>query len=116
MNRRKRRKILTFLTVLGLLFLSPSAEPEAAAETRITITVAAGGAACGFFLFMHYAFRVSMTAEQIERETTAVLDLGPEGFRMRFPRVRILVGRHAGFASPSLLSETVQVDLLKWRF
>ncbi|MEW6332860.1 MAG: hypothetical protein AB1558_01175 [Thermodesulfobacteriota bacterium] len=108
--------MLAFLMVLSLLILSPVAEPEAAAETRITITVAAGGVACGLFLFVQYAFRVSMTAEATERETTAVLDLGPEGFRMRFPRVRILAARHAGVAAPSPVSETVEVDLLKWRF
>ncbi len=116
MNKKKWIRTLVAIVIFSLLFLSPRLASEARAETRITITVAAGGVACGVFFFLHYAFRVSMSIEQSETETTAIFNLGPEGWQIQFPKVNIVgSGRH-NVSFPVYSPETVQMDILKWRF
>ena len=53
--KKKWSRILIPIITVSLVLLMPPLVPEAKAETRVTITVAAGGVACGayFFLFMH---------------------------------------------------------------
>lgn len=104
------------MIIFCLLCLSPCAASEARAETRVTITVAAGGAACGLFFFLHYAFRVSMSIEQHESATTAIFNFGPEGWQMQFPIVNITGSGRRILTFPGHLPETIQMDVLKWRF
>lgn len=116
MNKKKWVRILVAIVILSLLLLLPRLASEARAETRITITVAAGGVACGVFFFLHYAFRVSMSVEQSETETTAIFNLDPEGWKIRFPALNLAGSGHRHVAIPVHSPETIQLDVLKWRF
>lgn len=115
-KKKQLIKTLVSILILSLLFLVPRVASEARAETRVTITVAAGGAACGIFLFVHYAFRVSMSIEPYQAGSTAIFNLGPEGWRIRFPMLILDGSGHRDVTLPSRSPETVQMDVLKWRF
>jgi len=115
-NKKKCSRTLVAIVILSLLFLLPRLASEARAETRITITVAAGGVACGVFFFLHYAFRVSMSIEQYQAGSTAIFNLGPEGWQIRFPMLSLDGSEHRNVTFPVHSPETVQMDVLKWRF
>ena len=63
MDKKKCIRVLIAMIIFSLLFLLPCLVSEAKAETRITITVAVGGVACGIYFFLNYAFRVSMSIQ-----------------------------------------------------
>ena len=116
MDKKKYIRTLIAIIILSQLFLSPRLVSEARAETRLTITVAAGGVACGIYFFLHYAFRVSMSIEQNQTETTAMFNLGPEGWQIQFPALNLMESEHRNVTFPVHSPETVQMDVLKWRF
>jgi hypothetical protein len=116
MKKKQLIKTLVSILILSLLFLVPRVASEARAETRVTVTVAAGGAACGIFLFVHYALRVSMSIEPYQAGSTAIFNLGPEGWQIRFPMLILDGSGHRDVTLPSRSPETVQMDVLKWRF
>ncbi|TRZ91693.1 hypothetical protein D4R89_02500 [bacterium] len=115
-NKKKWIRTLVSIVILSLLFLSPRLVSEARAETRITITIAAGGVACGIYFFVHYAFRASMSIEQKQTETTAMFNLGPEGWQIQFPALNLIGNGNRSVTFLVHSPEAVQMDVLKWRF
>jgi hypothetical protein len=95
------------------LLLLPS---KAAAETRVTITFAAGGVACGIFFFLRFGLRSSLLQQYQNDATAALLNGGPEGWEISYPSVNIIPDEERKMAYPDRSGETVQVDLLKFRF
>lgn len=116
MNPRPTLRTLFFVLLLSGLFLMPPLSAKAGAETRITVTVAAGGVACGIFFFFHYGLRVSLSAWHHQAEPTALFTLDPEGGQIRFPTLSLLESEHRGITAWVPAPERLQIDLLKWRF
>lgn len=114
MKKRIRLAVLILL-VAHVLFL-PLGAAEAKAETRITITIAAGGVAFGVYFFLHLAFRTSALIGQNPDDGSALFDFGPQGWQMKFPSLNILRDDYPKISPPGSASETVQWDIFKLRF
>ncbi|MDP1992893.1 MAG: hypothetical protein Q8K00_17915 [Syntrophales bacterium] len=106
---------LTILIILSQLFLLPLMASEARAETRVTITFAAGGVACGVYFFLQFAFRSSMTIERFE-DSVALVSHSPEGWHIAPPTLNIIRDEHRNRLFPTDSPETVQMNLLQLRF
>jgi len=115
-DKKKCIRVLISIIILSLLFLLPGLVSEARAETRITITVAAGGVACGIYFFLQYAFRTSLSIQQNQIETTAIFNLGPEDWQIRFPTLNLIGSEHRNASFSVHAPEAVQLNVLKWRF
>jgi hypothetical protein len=116
MDKKKYIRVLISIIILSLPFLSPGLVSESRAETRITITVAAGGVACGMYFFLNYAFRLSMSTQQNQIETAAIFNLGPEDWQIRFPMFYLIRSAHHNASFSLHAPEVVQIDILNWRF
>lgn len=101
------------LLLLSQFLLLPLFPAKAMAETRVTITIA-GGVACGFFFLLQFGFRSSLLHHQ--KDSTALLNGGPEGWEMSYPSINIRQDQGSKMAYPESSRETVQMELLKLRF
>jgi hypothetical protein len=106
---------LILLIILSQLFLLPLLASEARAETRVTITFAAGGVACGVYIFLQFAFRSAMTIEHFE-DGAALVSHGPEGWHIDPPTLNITRDEHRNRLFPMDSPETLQMNLLQLRF
>jgi hypothetical protein len=106
---------LILLIILNQLFLLPLLASEARAETRVTITFAAGGVACGIYIFLQFAIRSSMTIERFE-DGAALVSHGPEGWHIDPPTLNIIRDEHPGKLFSKDFPETLQMNLLQLRF
>jgi hypothetical protein len=107
--------IMVALVLLSQCICLPLLPSKAAAETRVTITVAAGGVACGIFFFLQFGFRSSLL-QQYQSDATALLNRGPEGWEISYPSISIIQDEGSKMAYPDRAGEMVQMDLLKFRF
>jgi len=106
--------------IMALIFLSqaallPISASEAEAETRVTITFAAGGAACGIFLLLRFTFTESLIQEH-RNEAAALFNRGPEGWEVAFPSISTTRSEHFKMISGEQSPDTVQLELLRFRF
>jgi hypothetical protein len=115
MNIKKRIGLLISLVILGQPLLIPAFTSEAKAETRVMITVAVGGVACGAYFFLQLIFRSSMTMEPY-RYDTALFNRNAEGWQVRFPVLNLIRNEHNDHLFPQSAPETLQMDILKIRF
>jgi hypothetical protein len=106
---------LIILIILSQLFSLPLLASEARAETRVTITFAAGGVACGVYIFLQFAFRSSMIIERFE-DGIALVNHGPEGWHMAPPALNIIRDEPRNRLFPTDSPETLQMNLLQLRF
>jgi hypothetical protein len=111
---KSRICILAALFFLSQCLLLPLLSSKAAAETRITITIA-GGVACGLFFFLQFGFRSSLL-QQYRNDSDALLNRGPEGWVISCPSISITREEGSKMAYPDRSGETVQMELLKLRF
>jgi hypothetical protein len=112
---KKNVGLLIALILLGQLFPLLFCASEARADTRVTITFAAGGVACGAYIFLQFAFRSSMTPRPF-RDHAALFNHGPEGWYIEAPTLNVLkddYSRRLSFTDPS---ETLQMNILNLRF
>jgi hypothetical protein len=103
-----------FFLLSQCIFL-PLLPSKAAAETRVTITFAAGGVACGIFFFLRFGFRSSLL-QQYQNDATALFNGGPDGWEIYYPSVNIIPDEERKITYPNRSGETMQMDLLKFRF
>ncbi len=106
---------LLILIILSQLCFLPLWVPEARAETRVTITFAAGGVACGVYLFLMLSFRSSMTMERFE-DSIALVSRDPEGWHIAPPTLKIIREERHNRLFPADSAETLQMNLLRFRF
>jgi hypothetical protein len=116
MGRKRPVRFLITMIILSHLFGSTLILAEAQAETRVTITFAAGGVACGLYLFIHYSFRVSLSAHPYPAETAALVELGPEGWKIGFPSAAFMETERRSILGAAHTPEGLRMDLLRWRF
>jgi hypothetical protein len=102
------------LFFLSQWLLLPLLSSKAAAETRVTITIA-GGVACGLLFFLQFGFRSSLL-QQYWNDSNALLNRGPEGWQITYPSIKITQDERSQMAYPDRSGETVQMELLKLRF
>lgn len=107
-------------TIAALILLSqalflPLSASEAKADTRVTITFAAGGVACGFFFFLRFTLGGSLIPQH-HPDKSALFDHGTEGWEISIPSVHFLRDNERSMIRPVRSSETVQMELLKFRF
>jgi hypothetical protein len=114
-NMKKSIDTLIILIILSQLFSLPLLASEARAETRVTITFAAGGVACGVYIFLQFAFRSSMTIQHFQ-DNTALFNHGPEGWHIDPPTLNIIRDEHRNRLFPTDSPETLQMNLLQLRF
>lgn len=114
MNVKKRLCLLISLMILSQPLLIPAFTAEAKAETRVMITVAVGGVACGAYFFLQFIFRSSMTTEPY-RYDTALLNHNAEGWQVGFPVLNLIQNEHYRLFL-NKAPETLQMDILKIRF
>jgi hypothetical protein len=113
---KKHAGILLFLILASQLLLVPMQAAPAWADTRVTITVAAGGVACGAYFFLRLAFRTLVTIPQDPLDTGALLNHGPDGWQIQFPTVDLSRSDNNITAFPPTPEGTLQMDILKVRF
>jgi len=57
-----------------------------------------------------------MSIEQKQTETTAMFNLGPEGWQIQFPALNLIGNGNRSVTFLVHSPEAVQMDVLKWRF
>jgi len=112
-----KKSIITLITliILSQLLPSPLFVSEARAETRVTITFAAGGVACGVYFFMQLAFRSSMTIQQFQNDV-ALVNHGPEGWQIEPPTLNVIRDEHRNGRLLMNPPETLQINIFQVRF
>jgi hypothetical protein len=106
---------LAALFLLIPCLLLPLLPSRAAAETRVTITIAAGGVVGGLFFFLQFGFRSSLL-QQYQFDSTGLLNRGPEGWEISCPSINIARDEGSKMAYPDRSGESVQMDIVKLRF
>ncbi len=112
---KKTTSTLIILILLGQLCSVPLLVSEARAETRVTITFAAGGVACGVYFFLQFAFRSAMTIEPFQ-DNIALINHSPEGWHIATPTLNIMRDEQRNRLSPMDAPEILQMNILKFRF
>ncbi len=112
---KKRTYIFVALILLSQSILLPIFASEAEADTRVTVTIAAGGVACGVFFFFHFAFRASVL-EQRGDTMEALFNLGSEGWQVNFPSINFQQAEERKLFPSEHSPEAVGMNLLKFRF
>ncbi|MBA4422204.1 MAG: hypothetical protein C0390_03760 [Syntrophus sp. (in: bacteria)] len=112
---KKTTGALIALIISVQLFSLPLLVSEARAETRITITFAAGGVACGVYFFLQFAFRSSMTIQQFQ-DNTALVNHGPEGWQIAPPTLNVIRDGRRNKLSLTDSPDTLQMNLFQFRF
>ena len=112
---KNRICILVAFIILAQSIFLPLLSSEAAADTRVTITIAAGGVACGLFLLLRFTFRASMI-QQNQDEMDALFNGGSGGWNIQFPSINIRHDEEHRMSHSVHSQEMVQMDLLKFRF
>ena len=115
MNMKKHLGLLIILMMLTQLLLIPAFTADAKADTRVMITVTAGGVACGAYFFLHFIFRSSMTMEPYQYDT-ALFNHDYEGWQVGLPALNLIQNVHRDHLFPQNDPKTVQMTLLRVRF
>jgi hypothetical protein len=100
---------------LSPLFPVPFGMPEAEAETRVTISFAAGGVACGLFFFVHLVFRSSLALDPGE-DQAALLTYSQQGWKTAAPALSLFREERGSRPFSIRLSETWQAEVIRFRF
>ena len=114
-NMKKSIDTLIMLIILSQLFSLPLFVSEARSETRVTITIAAGGVACGVYFFLQFAFRSSMTIQQFQNDV-ALVNHGPEGWQIEPPALNVIKDEHRNRLLLMDPPETLQINIFQVRF
>ena len=108
--------MLLALIIGSQLLLLPLQATPALAESKVTITVAVGGVACGAFFFLRFAFGSSMTIDHVPEGTDALLNFDPEGWRIRLPVLQLTGNENPQGGFPGFSPETLRVNIVQYRF
>ena len=102
------------LILLRLLVLLPISASEARADTRVTVTIAAGGVIGGIFFFLRLKFRGAMP--QYASDAMALLNHDREGWKIEYPAVNIMSKEDLKTSPGGHSPETVHMEIVKLRF
>jgi len=95
MNRMT--KIFLPAALCMALILAPSGTP-AASDVNLSVTIAVGGAvACGVYFFVAYTVNNVPARKPIQTET-ALLNRGPEGWRVGCPHLKFIEDGRSSYA------------------
>jgi hypothetical protein len=111
---KSRIYITAALFFLSQCLLLPLSSSKAAAETRVTITIA-GGVACGLFFFLQFGLRSSLL-QPYRNDSTALLNKGPEGWEISYPSINVMQDERGKMAPADRPGEMMQMELLELRF
>lgn len=114
MEGKIRICLLMLPVLLSLTIAPPFLAPEALADTRITITIAAGGVACGVYFF-RITYK-SLAPASAFRDTGALLDVGPAGWSLDFPSPNFTREEPHGAVLQGRPVETAFIDILRLHF
>lgn len=109
------RRTLIALIILSQMLPLPLFISEARAETRVTMTFAVGGVACGAYLFLQFAFRSSMTMQRVE-DNPALVNHGPEGWKIDPPTLNVIRTENRSRLFLMDHPETVCVNIFQLKF
>lgn len=116
MKVKKRIAVLIALAILSQMTLFPARTAQAKEQTRVVITVSVGGAALGFYFFLHLIFRTSMMT-QPSADDSALLNHDAQGWKVGLPAPEAVPDRYLfGPCSGPNASLHYRIDVLKIRF
>src|SRR5574340_803716 len=109
-----KKRICTMMAVILFcqLFFLPLSASEAAADTRVTVTFAAGGVACGVYFFLRLTFGSSMAIQPYQSDANALFNHGPEGWQINSPSLRFSSNEHLRMSAEQS-TETTSMEILK---
>jgi hypothetical protein len=94
-NTMKRAKKILFLLLLIAAMIGTTVS-DAISGVKVTVTFAAGGAACGAFFFFIFTSGGSKSWHNTDTDARAILNYSPEGWQMRFPTLMYANDRDVG--------------------
>lgn len=100
-------KVNVLLALCLVMFSVMAPAKESRADVEVTISFAAGGVACGIYFFIYLSTGNLISASYL-RDRTALLNLGPEGWKPGIPTLQ-LAGNKGG-------SQTPYLNILQYRF
>lgn len=103
--------LIILIQALSLPFLTKKVE----ARTQVTVTIAAGGVACGVYFFFLFTVGGSSMLQNRD-ETSALLNHGQGGWDIRLPSVNVMQKEEPGTPPLQITPAMMQMDLLKFKF
>jgi len=100
-------KIL-FMIALCAAMVTTIPVTDAEADVRITITFAAGGAACGFYLFFYYSSGFVADWQDKQSDALALFNLSNAGWQVRPPSLQFIGNRNTCY--------TPYLEIIRIRF
>jgi hypothetical protein len=104
------KRVRKILLIIGLCAAIITAIPatNAEAEVRVTVTFAAGGAACGVYFFFYFSSRFTGDWQNKQSDATALFNHSPEGWQVRPPSLQFIEDHQKGY--------TPYADIIRIRF
>lgn len=107
MKTFRQRIILATTLVMLLLVSMPS--PTLARETRVTVTFAAGGVACGIYFMFYFTTGDFADFQQYLSKDDAIVNYtDATGWRFGFPQLKFIPDDHS--------KGTPCVEVIRWEF
>ena len=88
---------MVFATILCIAIIAATPVTKAAADVRITVTFAAGGAACGVYFFFAFSSRITHDWQNNQSDTMALFNQSPEGWQVRPPALQFVDNHDKGY-------------------
>jgi hypothetical protein len=90
-----RKMVLAVILCIAVITATPVT--KAAADVRITVTFAAGGAACGVYFFFIFSSRITNDWQNNQYDTVGLFNRSPEGWQVRPPTLQFTDNYHKGY-------------------
>jgi len=103
---KAKKPVYMMILCLALVVSMPA--DDALGDVRVTVTFAAGGVACGFYLFVHLSSGYISEMHDDRERTTALFNLDREGWHIKMPALK-----HAGDGRNGY---TPYIDIFQLRF
>lgn len=84
--KKTQKIVLTIALCASICAAMPAT--NALAEVRVTVTFAAGGAACGFYLFFSYSSGFTADLQNTQFDSPALLNYSAEGWQVKPPMLQ----------------------------
>lgn len=94
-NTMKRAKKTMFIVLLIAVIIATPVS-DAISGVKVTVTFAAGGAACGAYFFFIFTSGESTSWQNVHPDAKAILNYSPKGWQMRVPSLMYIDDRNAG--------------------
>jgi hypothetical protein len=90
-----RKMVLAIILCIAVITAAPVS--KAVADTRITVTFAAGGAACGVSFFFILSSSITNDWQNNQYDTMALFNRSPEGWQVRPPTLQFTDNYQKGY-------------------